>query len=237
MAAEVKVLVSDQHWTEIQERILFGIDDKKREVWFFETPDLSLKQQEIILRTRISRKSKKVESTAKWRRWVSPFPAVHDAWAQLPGFKAEIDATLNDSVTAWSVTEEDLGENVFLAVMAEEKSVLELFSKNQRLLVGSAWPLIPWDKLCKMGPTKSAKWVVSENISVERWTVGEDSVIEISKRGESKDIILREICEWLSSFGIDAEALEGGKTAWALEHLVHLGQDASNRPFEWTGRH
>ena len=33
-------------------------------------------------------------------------------------------------------------------------------------------------------------------------------------------VVLGEIREWLSADGIEAEALEGGKTAWALACLI-----------------
>ncbi len=54
MDVEVKVLISDEHWAKIKERIPMNVDDKKREVWFFETPELSLKQQEVVLRARVN---------------------------------------------------------------------------------------------------------------------------------------------------------------------------------------
>ncbi len=220
MEIEVKVLISDKHWAKIKERIPVDVDDKNREVWFFETPELSLKQQEVVLRARVNRKKKTTESTAKWRRWVSPSVPVREAWEQLPGFKAEIDASLTDGVPAWSVTEEDLEENLFRAVVAEEKRALEFFNKHQRLLVEFAWPLLPWDKIRAWGPIASVKWEVHKGVAVERWTVGEESVIEISKRGQYQDVVLGEIRKWLSADGIEAEALEGGKTAWALTCLV-----------------
>lgn len=221
MDVEVKVLISDEHWAQLKERIPVNVDDKNREVWFFETPKLSLKQQEVVLRARVNPKKKKAESTAKWRRWVSPFISVRDAWEQLPGFKAEIDASLTDGVPAWSVTEEDLEENLFGAVVAEEKQVLEFFNKHQRLLVESAWPLLPWDKLRAWGPIASVKWEIHEGVAIERWTVGEESIIEVSKRGQYQDVVLEEIREWLNEGSVEAEALEGGKTAWALARLVN----------------
>jgi hypothetical protein len=225
MDVEVKVLISDEHWAKLKEHIPMDVDDKKREVWFLDTPKLSLKQQEVVLRARINLKKKEAESTAKWRRWVSPFVPVRDAWEQLPGFKSEIDASLTDGVPAWSITEEDLEENLFRSVVAGEKRVLEFFNKQQQQLVESAWPLLPWNKLKALGPITSVKWEVSEGVVIERWTVGEESVIEVSKRGQYQDVVLGEIREWLIADGIKAEALEGGKTAWALARLVRSAPD------------
>lgn len=219
MDTEVKVLIPDEHWTKIKGRIPSNVEGKKREVWFFETPTLSLKKQEIVLRVRVDRK-KKAESTAKWRRWVSPFVTVRNAWEQLPGFKAEIDASLTESVPAWSVTEKDLKEKIFQAVVAKDQPVQKIFNKHQQLLVESAWPLLPWDTLSVWGPIASIKWEIPEGVVIEHWTVGEESIIEVSMRGEYQDVVLGKIREWLNVDGMEAEALEGGKTVWALTHLV-----------------
>jgi hypothetical protein len=220
MDAEVKVLVSDKHWSKIKDRIPDDADDKKREVWFFETRELSLKQQEIVLRARVNLKKKKVDATAKWRRWVSPFIPVRDAWEQLAGFKAEIDASLTEGVPAWSVTKDGLEEDHFRAVVSKQRPVREFFNEHQRLLVEFAWPLLPWDKLLAWGPIESVKWELQKGIAIERWTVGGKSAIEVSKRGQHQDVVLGEIREWLRADGVAAETLEGGKTAWALANLV-----------------
>lgn len=220
MEIEVKVLICDRHWGTVRKRIPTCVGDKKREVWFFETSDLSLKQQEVVLRVRVSLKKKTAESTAKLRRWVSPFVSVREAWEQLPGFKAEIDASLTDGVPAWSVTENEVDEALFRAVLAKEKKAQEFFNKQQRLLVESAWPLLPWDRLRAWGPITSAKWDLPKSVAIERWTVGNESLIEVSKRGQYQDVVLEEIREWLSADAIESEALEGGKTAWALARLT-----------------
>ena len=219
MEVEVKVLISDTHWTRIKERIPEDVDEKRRDVWFFDTSDLSLKNREIVLRARVNRRRDKAESTAKWRRWVSPFDPVRDAWEQLPGFKAEIDASLSEGVPAWSITDKDLEENLFRAVVEKELRVQKLFNMQQQLLVQSAWPLLPWDELIPLGPIGSVKWEVQKGVTIERWTVSGKSVIEVSKRGQIQDLVLGEIREWLSEDSIEAEALEGGKTAWALARL------------------
>jgi hypothetical protein len=220
MDVEVKVLISGDHWTKVKKVIPIDVDDKKREIWFFDTPVLSLRQQEVVLRARVIRKKKLADSTAKWRRWASPFVSVRNAWEELPGFKAEIDASLTEGVPAWSITEKNLEEKLFRAVAAEEKRVREFFNKHQRLLVESAWPLLPWDKLSAWGPIASVKWNAAEGVAIERWTVGDESVVEVSKRGQYHEVVLGEIREWLSAEGIEGEALEGGKTAWALACLL-----------------
>ena len=73
---EVKLLIDNDHWREIQANIPEIEKETKREVWFFETADLALKKHELVLRVRIEPKKNEVESTAKLRRWVSPYPEV-----------------------------------------------------------------------------------------------------------------------------------------------------------------
>ena len=220
MDVEVKVLVAGEHWAKIKSRIPADVDEKKREVWFFETSDLALKQHEVVLRVRVNRKKGMADATAKQRRWVSPFVSVREAWEQLPGFKSEIDASLTEGVPAWSITAEDLEEDSFRAATENEEGPREFFTKPQRLLVESAWPLMPWDKLKARGPIASVQWKLADGFAIERWTVGEESVVELSKRGTSQDAALDEIRRLLSADGLEAQSLEGGKTAWALTRLV-----------------
>lgn len=219
MDVEVKVLIAETDWSHIQNGIPDDVDEKKREIWFFDTPDLLLKQQEVVLRARVNRKKGKVDTTTKWRRWVSPYVSVLNAWQQLDGFKAEIDASVTESVPAWSITVDDLKEEKFRAVVAQDKTPLDFFSEQQQLLAKSAWPKLPWKKLQALGPIASSKWELDHEISIERWSINADSVIEISKRGDDQASTLRKIYDWLKTTGAEANNLAGGKTAWALERL------------------
>jgi hypothetical protein len=223
MDCEMKVLVSGDHWDKVKAQIPEEIDDKKRDVWFFETPDLLLKQHEVVLRSRVNLKKKEAESTAKWRRWVSPFIPVLDAWDKIDGFKAEVDATLTECVPAWSITRDGLDIRVFEAAQTNSKNLLEFFGDEQQLLVRGAWPKVPWESIGAYGPLGSVKWTIPNSVSIECWTSNEESIIEISKRGEDQTIALMEIRSWLHDAGVAGEEISGGKTAWALRLLVPTG--------------
>ena len=220
MNCEMKVLVGGEHWDKIKDQIPDGIDDKKRDVWFFETPDLLLKQHEVVLRARVYLKKKEAESTAKWRRWVSPYVPVLDAWTRLDGFKAEVDATLTESVPAWSITRDGLDELMFETARTSSKKLLEFFGDEQQLLVRGALPNVPWELIRAYGPLTSVKREIAGSVSIERWTIKEESIIEISKRGENQSFALKEIRSWLQVAGVEGEEISGGKTAWALRLLV-----------------
>jgi hypothetical protein len=122
-------------------------------------------------------------------------------------------------VPAWSITEGELDEELFRDVVSKEKQAIKFFNKHQRLLVESAWPQLPWDELHVRGPIESVKWELPGEIAMERWTIAAESVIELSQRGSNHEAVLTALRQWLRVDGIEAEALEGGKTAWALAHL------------------
>ena len=42
MDCVMKILVGGEHWDQIKNQIPAGLDDKKPDAWFFETPDLLL---------------------------------------------------------------------------------------------------------------------------------------------------------------------------------------------------
>jgi len=67
------------------------------------------------------------------------------------------------------------------------------------------------------------KWTIPNSVSIECWTSKEESIIEISKRGEDQTIALKEIRSWLHGAGVAGEEISGGKTAWALRLLVPTG--------------
>lgn len=220
MDCEMKILVGGKYWDRIKNQIPEGLDDKARDVWFFEAPDLLLKQHEVVLRARVNKKKKEAESTAKWRKWVSPFIPVLDAWHRLSGFKAEVDATLTESVPAWSITRDGFDQSIFEAAQSSPRKLLEFFGDEQQLLVRGALPNVPWDRIRAYGPLTSLKWEIADSVSIERWTFNNESIIEISKRGEDQSDALKEIRSWLRAADVEGKELSGGKTAWALGLLV-----------------
>jgi hypothetical protein len=220
MDSEMKILVGGEHWDQVQKQIPAGLDDKKRDVWFFETPDLLLKKHEVVLRARINQKKKEAESTAKWRKWVSPYIPVRAAWERLQGFKAEVDATLTESVPAWSITRDGFDQSAFEAAQSSTRELLEFFGDEQQLLVRGALPTVPWEEIRAYGPLTSRKWEIADSVSIERWTFNEQSIVEISKRSEDESDALKQIRSWLKAAEVGGGELSGGKTAWALEVLV-----------------
>ena len=94
-----------------------------------------------------------------------------------------------------------------------------------------ALPHVPWEGIRAYRPLTSPKWETEDSFSIERWTFSDESVIEISKRGEDQSHALNEIRSWLQAAEIRGVELSGGKTSWALGVLVSqdskLGVDLS----------
>lgn len=226
MEFEVKLLIDDQHWKTISSLIQPDSKETKRDVWFFETPDKSLKQHEVLLRVRVSRKKDEAETTAKWRKFVSPYPEVLDEWLKIDEFKAEIDATGKDAdaqhVPAWSISRKGLKESTFEVVKNDPRKIDRLFNEFQMLLVCSAWPALPADRLKCYGPVDSLRYNLKNGLFIERWVVGNSGIVEISCRGDDYHSALDMIEAWLAAAGIPGQGLPGGKTAWALDQLIKL---------------
>jgi hypothetical protein len=219
MAVEVKVLVSDAGWAALQPHIPADAEAKKRSLWFFDTPEQDLRGQELVLRLRLNARKTKAESTAKWRRWVSPYAPVRAAWSEVPGFKAEIDATLTERAPAWSITEEGVDIEAVTEAIRGEGPVKALFGEHQQRLVEAAAPLLPWRQLVAWGPIAAVKWGLPGDIDLERWTVEGDSVIELSCRGEAEQPLFDRILGFLRGCELDGASLPGGKTAWAFRTM------------------
>ena len=103
-----------------------------------------------------------------------------------------------------------------------------------------AIPHVPWEGIRGCRPLTSTKWETEDSFSIERWMFSDESVIEISQRGEDQSHALKEIRSWLKAAEVRGWELSGGKTAWALGVLVSqdskLGVDLSpDKHDDWPG--
>ena len=151
---------------------------------------------------------------------VAPIIPVLYTWNRLHGFKAEVDATLSESVPAWSITCDGFDQSVFEEAQSSTGKLVEFFDDEQQLMVRGALPNLPWEEIRAYGPLTSFKWQIDDSVSIERWTFNDESFIEISKRGEDQSDAHKEIRSWLKAADVRGGELSGGKTAWALKALV-----------------
>jgi hypothetical protein len=90
------------------------------------------------------------------------------------------------------------------------------------VLLQSAWPQLPWKELKPLGPIESVKWDGQHDLNIEKWSIGEETLFEVSMRGDTLDepSLAAEIRRHLQAVGIQSSGNVEGKTAWALKRLV-----------------
>ncbi len=227
MDVEVKALLSDKVWPTVAASLPPEKKAKVREVWFFDTDTLRLRDHGVILRARVNKKGE-VETTTKWRGL--PLAALEptETWARAQdldqtSFKAELDVSMHgggvEQVPAFSLTVEEVDPDRLRAAL-EDHHVRKLFDKAQEHLAERPFPTLPWDELRAFGPIVAQKWEIAADLNLERWEVAGEGVIEVSKKGEDANRLIAEIQTWLHTIGVEDSMLGGGKTAWALGRLV-----------------
>lgn len=239
---EDKLIIPPERWDALYTAAgLASADDKKRSVWFFETPTGQMYAQHVILRARIGKK--KSDTTVKQRG----LPPLTDELCDLlksgpeSELKQELDRTGDEGVLAVSLkqqVERREGESK----EEEEQRQKENTERLQRLVDGvgtlrEALTLhqralaalqvgVPWEELSAWGPIESTAWEVSIggfDLGVERWKLAGETLIEVSHKSDDPNSIdaLRAL---MAGWGVDATGLPGGKTQWALRRLgVTLG--------------
>lgn len=236
-AHEDKLIVPAESWDALFTAAgLDGVDDKRRSVWFFETPTGQLYAQHVILRARIGKK--KSDTTVKQRG----LPPLTEELCELlrsgpeSELKQEVDCTGDDGVLAVSLKqlvdrregeskeqeERRQKENTErLQQLVDGKGTLrEVLTLHQRALA-ALQVNVPWGELSARGPIDSRAWEVSIggfNLGVEHWTWKGETLVEVSHKSEEASSIdaLRAL---LAGWGINGTGIPGGKTQWALRRL------------------
>lgn len=217
MNVEVKILVPESDWTRLRDAAELG-ESKVRWIWFFDTAERALGADGVILRLRSG--EKEGDTTAKLRG----HPLAPDVVALLDeegGLKVENDCTEDACTLAFSITREDASLSGDLTGWAWPPP-RELFSRRQRALAALGGRAVPWDEVARLGPITSHTWKKKDlGLTVERWTVGAASIVEVSMRGETgPEEPLSNLRTRLGAWGVSTLGLPGGKTRWALDRLV-----------------
>lgn len=208
MKVEDKVLVAPEAWAKHEGELA---SPKRRTVWFFDTDGRALQERGVILRLR---QGQGADRTVKRRGGAFPDGlevALEAEEGKLFKFKAERDRALGPdgprSVPAWSLTED----------ADDDAAPVPRFSPLQRVFASLAGP-VPWSDLHPLGPIAAESWKVGE-LSVERWTIGDDQLVEVSRKSDEgapwEEFVAALAAIGLAPLGGDA----GGKTRWALARL------------------
>jgi hypothetical protein len=223
--AELKVMV-DAYWID-DVRDQLGLDAdlaEEREVWFYDSAELSLFDAGTILRAR-SVKGDDDDSTVKLR----PLTAdqVDPAWFEDKGFKCELDANPVSSVSSCSYTTEQ-EEDQIEEVADGERDLDTLFSSEQEDFLAAHGPSFYWywEDLLPLGPVDALVWKMESDslefeITAEHWDLPGEEMLELSIKVDlsEADQRMSEFLDWLAYHDVPLSAEQESKTRRALEAL------------------
>jgi hypothetical protein len=196
-----------------------------RQVLFFETPDLALDAQGLVVRAR--RSQKKGDDTVVKLRPVVP-SELPKAIRQSPSFGVELDASPGGYVCSGSLKGAPESGHV-RQVMTGEKNVKKLFSKEQQALFAEHAPDgIELGDLSVLGPILVLKLKdllegFDRPVVAELWIYPDGSrIFELSTKCKPAETfqVAAEARAFLAGHGVDLDADQQTKTRTALEFFT-----------------
>ncbi len=207
------------------------LDAQIRQVFFFDTPDLALDEQGVVVRAR--RVQRKGDDSVVKLRPVVPADLPQEL-REAPGFNVEVDAMPGGFVCS-ATMKRTLKQPRVRDAVGGGLPLSGLFSKRQKTLLGQSAPDIDLDELAILGPIFVLKLKGSPP-GYDRRLVGElwlypdmSSIIELSTKCEPSEAfqVAAETRAFLTECGIDLGGEQQTKTRKALEFFAErLKSDA-----------
>jgi hypothetical protein len=196
-----------------------------RQAFFFDTPDLKLDKQGVVVRAR--RSQKKGDDTVVKLRPVAP-SELPKGLRRSPSFGVELDASPQGWVCSGSLKGAPAAGEVREAITGGSP-VRKLFSREQQALYDEHAPTgIALDDLSILGPLlvmklKYAPTGFDRKLVTELWLYPDGSrILELSTKCEPSEAfqVAAETRAFLSSRGIDLGSPQQTKTRTALEFFA-----------------
>ena len=224
-SAELKLTIPDAAQVATVRALGFDpLEAQIRQVFFFDTPDLALDKQGLVVRARRSQK-KGDDSVVKLRPVVpSELPK---AVRRSPSFGVELDASPSGFVVSGSFKGVPAPGSV-LKVMTGGGSVRKLFSTEQQALFAENAPEgVGLDDLSLLGPLlvfklKSSPDGFDRRLVTEMWLYPDGTrILELSTKCEPSEAfqVAAETRAYLASRGIDLGSEQQMKTRTAMEYF------------------
>jgi hypothetical protein len=198
------------------------LDAQIRQVYFFDTPDLALNQNGVVVRAR--RVQKKGDDSVVKLRPVVPGKLPEDLRSS-PAFGVEVDATPGGYICS-ATMKRLLDPTAVKDAVAGKQPLRKLFSKEQRALYAAHAPEgVALDDLSILGPVFVLKLKVSpegydRKLVTELWLYPDNSMIlELSTKCAPEEAfqVAAETRGFLLGRGIDLSGEQETKTKKALE--------------------
>lgn len=209
------------------------LDAQIRQVYFFDTPELTLNKSGLVVRAR--RVQRKGDDSVVKLRPVVP----HELPVEFrgsPSFGVEVDAMPGGFVCSGSM-KRSLGTTDVKDVVGGRRAVRKLFSKEQRSLYAANAPEgLALDDLSILGPIfvlklKFAPEGYDRKLVAEVWLYPDNSMIlELSTKCAPAEAfqVAAEARAFLTERGVDLAGEQETKTRKALEFFSEQLQTASN---------
>jgi hypothetical protein len=225
-SVELKLSVADsERWSAMTALDMDPLDAQMRQVYFFDTPDLTLDKHGIVARARRVQ-GRGDDSVIKLRPVV---PGELDPKLRAaPDFVVEVDAMPGGYVCSGSY-KGALDRPGVTRVAAGERPVRKLFSKQQRRFFADHAPEgLELDDLALLGPITVMKIKcrpkgLDRRLVAELWVYPDGSrILELSTRCSPAEplSVAKEAREFLEGKGIDVGAEQHTKTRTAMAYFA-----------------
>ena len=197
------------------------LDAQIRQVYFFDTPDLSLSKTGVVVRAR--RVQGKGDDSVVKLRPVVPHELPKTLW-DVPGFGVEVDAMPGGYVCSASMKSTAHGD--VRETLSEARPLRKLFSKEQRAFFAEyAVDGIELDDLSVLGPILVLKLKFTpedlrRRLVAELWLYPDNSrILELSTKCAPAESfqVATEVRVFLTERGVDLSGEQETKTKKALE--------------------
>lgn len=232
-SVELKVTIpASDHRSAVAALGMDPLDGQIRQVFFFDTPDLALYENDLVVRARRTQ-GKGDDSVVKLRPVVPN--ELPEGLRKAPGFGIEVDATPGGYVCSGTMKGR-LKAGAVRAAILGERPLRKLYSDEQRSLFSRHHPEgIELDDLSILGPVFVLKLKLSpegydRKLVAELWLYPDDSrVLELSTKCAPSEAfqVAAETRAFLSGRGIDLSGKQETKTRKALEFFSERLQTAA----------
>jgi hypothetical protein len=225
-SVELKLTIPERHQRSAVEALgMDPLDAQIRQVVFFDTPELALDKQGLVVRARRIQ-GKGDDSVVKLRPVIpGELPA---RIRKLTGFRVEVDALPGGYVCS-ATLKRPLDRDSVRSVLAGERPARKLFSKEQRAFYGDhVEGGIALDDLLALGPILVLKLQftpkeLGRRLVAELWTYPDGSrVLELSTRCGTGDAfqVAAEARAFLAGRGVEISGEQETKTRKALAYFA-----------------
>ena len=232
-SVELKLTVPEHdHASTVSALGMDPLEAQIRQVFFFDTPDLTLDKAGVVVRARRVQ-GKGDDSVVKLRPVVpGELPSeLRDS----PSFRVEVDALPGGFVCSGTL-KRPLSATAVRSTLAGERPLRKLFSKEQRAFYAAHAPEgIGLDDLSVLGPIFVLKGrlepeELGRRVVAEMWLYPDGSrVLELSTRCETNEAfqVAAEARAFLTKSGVDLSGEQQTKTRKALRYFAKHAQPAA----------